>query len=286
MAKKLENFRNLNQSNKKTPTEKVGVISEKRMKKEDVKTRKKNKSTTSKIMIFFLILVIIGVGIGILFSPAFNLTEVVVVDGVNVNSAEILNQVNVTYGENILKQNYKLIKEGVLAIPYVKEANIKLIAPGKIEIKYVEREPYMLIKYLESFFVVDKYGYLLEIKKENDLENLPIIYGIDIDSNKLGEMLSDISGTKYKKVVTLIETAKQRNFPHSIFEINYESISQVKLWVKDYDIDIIYGEIDKNLITDKLNYLEGVLKKLKGKSGELDISSEKYLEKTIFTERY
>lgn len=284
MAKKLENFRNLNQSNKQSSTKKVGEVARKRIKKE----KQKEKSVFSKVVIFFLILVFMGVAIGILFSPAFNLSKVIIAEGENVSKAEISNLIDVTYGENILKQNYKSIKENILTLPYIKDVKIKLNLPDKIKIDYIERKPYMLLKYLESFFVVDQYGYLLEIKKENNLPNYPIIYGIEIDSYELGKPLSDTSGIKYRNVVTLIETAKQREFPYSIYEVNYESIAGVKLWLEGFDVDVIYGEIDKDTVTDKLNFLAGVLKSesIRGKSGELDISSENYLEKTIFTERY
>ena len=244
------------------------------------------KNPALKIFIFFLILVIIGLGAGIIFSPVFNLKELVIEDGVNVTSAEISNVVSAKMDENILKQNYVEIKNEVLSLPYIKDAKVKPVLPNKLAITYEEREPYMILKYLESFFVVDKYGYLLEIKKENDMTDIPVIYGIDIDSYELGEVSSDKTRLKYNNIVALLETAYQRNFPYSIYEINYESVSEVKMWVKDYDIDIVYGEIDKNLISDKLNYLSGILETLRNKKGKLDLSSNNYLEKTIFTERY
>ncbi len=278
MAKKNDRFRDVKKSNMKyTPTSKVGVVS----------GSKENKNVGTSILIFFLVLVVIGLGIGVVFSPSFDVTEVVVQDGIRVTSGEISNIANVNIGENILKQNYKAIIDNVVSMPYIKDARVKLLFPDKIEIIYTEREPYALIKYLESYVVVDKFGYILEIKKENDLNNLPIIYGIDTDYYDLGEMLKDTSRIKYQNVVTLLETAKQRNFPYEIYEIDYEKTSELKFWVKGKEIDIIYGDIDKNIISDKLSYLSGVLEKLGDKKGKLDISSESYMEmKTIFSERY
>ena len=43
---------------------------------------------------------------------------------------------------------------------------------------YTEREPLALIKYLESYLVMDQYGYFLELTKEKKFEDLPIIYNI------------------------------------------------------------------------------------------------------------
>ena len=189
MAKNLNKSKNLE---KATPTYNVGAASKSRIAKE--KEKEKNKG--AGIALFFLLLVIIGVSIGILFSPMFNLAKVIVKDGVNVSSGEILNTIDVSYGENILKQKFKTIKQKVSAIPYVKDVNLRLLLPDKIEIKYEERVPYMLISYLESYLVVDKQGVLLEIKKENDLEELPIIYGIELDDYELGKMLDDTANDK------------------------------------------------------------------------------------------
>ena len=283
MARKVYSYVEVEKSNKKsTPTQNVGVVS----KQKNNKDSKKEKNVGTSIFIFFAILVIISLAIGVVFSPTFDVTGIVTYDGVNVSSGEISNIANVNIGENILKQNYRAIRENVSAIPYIKSVNIKLLFPDKIEIRYEEREPYALGKYLESYVVIDKFGYLLEIKKENDLTDLPVIYGIELENCELGEMLKDTDRIKYQNVVMLLETAKQRDFQYNIYEIDYEKISEVKFWVKDFDIDIIYGDVDKNLIADKLNYLSEVLKKLNGKKGKLNISSDNYLEKTIFTERY
>ena len=271
-----------NQIKNKSSKENIGQTSKKRKARED--KYKKTTSPAFKILMFFLILTIIGVSVGILFSPAFNLTGLVIEDGENVTKEDISNVVNVSYGENILKQNYKMLKNDILSLPYISDAKIKLKFPDKIKIEYTEREPYALIKFLDSYYVVDKYGYLLEVSKEIIEKELPIIYGIDVAEYSLGQKLEDIHGTKLRNVVTLLETAKQKEFSYTIYEINYESIGEVKLWVKEEDIEITYGDIDKNLIGEKLTYLEQMLKRLKDKKGRLDMSDEKYYENSRFTD--
>ena len=271
-----------NQIKNKSSKENIGKTSEKRKARED--KYKKTTSPAFKILIFFLILTIIGVSVGILFSPAFNLSGLVIEDGENVTKEDISNAVNVSYGENILKQNYKILKNDVLSLPYISDVKIKLRFPDKIKIEYTERKPYALIKFLDSYYVVDKYGYLLEVSKETIEKELPIIYGIDVAEYSLGQKLGDIHGTKLRNVVTLLETAKQKEFSYTIYEINYESIGEVKLWVKEEDIEITYGDIDKNLIGEKLTYLEQMLKRLKDKKGRLDMSDEKYYENSRFTD--
>lgn len=271
-----------NQIKNKASKQNVGQTSKKRKIRED--KYKKTKSPAFKILVFLLVLTIIGVSIGILFSPAFNLTGLIIEDGENVTREDISNAVNVNYGENILKQNYKLLKSDILSLPYISDAKVKLRFPDKIKIEYTEREPYALIKFLDSYYVVDKYGYLLEVSKEMVEKELPIIYGIDVAEYSLGQKLEDTHGTKLRNIVMLLETAKQKEFSYTIYEINYESIGEVKLWVKEEDIEITYGDIDKNLIGEKLTYLEQMLKRLKDKKGRLDMSDEKYYENSRFTD--
>ncbi len=274
MTPKTKDLKKSNQIDKKlkTPSKK------KEIKQSDVK----RKSHT--LLYFMLFVMIIGMAAGGLLSPAFNLSEIGVKNGINVNKEEIYNVIEVKYGENIFKQKYSAIKNNVLNLPYIKDVNIRFRLPDRFDIEYEERKPYALIKHLESYILVDKYGYLLEVVEENNME-LPVIYGVEISDYVLGKMLEGVAKIKYGNSIVLLETARQRNFPYIIEEINYESISEVKVWVKNTDIDIIYGEIDENQITDKLNYLNEILKKLEGKAGKLDISSSNYVEKMIFSEK-
>ena len=248
---------------------------------------KKNTKSNKFIVIFFILLIITGVAVGCLFSPTFNLTGVIVNDGVNVTSEEILNSFTVITGTNIFKINRDDVKKSIEKLPYIKSAEVKFELPSEIKIEYEEREPFTLIKYLESYMVMDKFGYILEITRENKFEDLPIIYNIDFDSYEIGKQLEDTAKTKYDNVIYLLENAVQSNFSYKISEINYESIGNVRIWVKEAEIEIIYGEIDRNIIGDKLSYIEEILNRTKGKKGKLDISSLDYLEgKMVFTERF
>lgn len=307
MAKRIQDFRSFNSSNKNAtsadnvvevaPKPKVNIRNEKLRKNyTKTKTEKKQdksvdadekKSVNKAVIAFFVILVITGVGIGCLFSPTFNLRGIIVSDGTNVTRAEILNSFEIEMGINVFKINYKEIKNSVEKLPYIKSAEAKILFPDEIKIDYVERKPFALVKYLESYMVMDKYGYILEITRQNKYQDLPIIYNIEFDTYEIGKQFEDTAKTKYDNVVYLLETAVKNEFSYTISEINYESIGNVKLWIKESDIEVIYGDIDRNFIGDKLNYIEEVLNNTKGKKGKIDLSNSGYLEgKTVFTERF
>ena len=81
----------------KNTTKKNGEISKNRLKKE----KQKEANVGKTIAIFLIVLVVLGLSIGILFSPAFNLTEVLIKDGNNVTAAEISSLLDVKYGQNV-----------------------------------------------------------------------------------------------------------------------------------------------------------------------------------------
>lgn len=291
MAKRIQDFRNFKSSNDvetfKEKNEKV-ITQPKKIKnsKNNIKNKKENKNVSNKLTIFFIFLIIAGITVGCLFSPAFNLNGFIVKEGINVTKEEILNSFSVTKGTNIFKIDYEDIETSIEELPYIKNARAKFELPNEVKIEFVEREPFALVKYLESYMVMDKFGYILEITRENKFEKLPIIYNINFNSYEIGKQLEDTAKTKFDNVVYLLENAYQSEFEYTISEINYESISNVKVWVKDVEIEIIYGEIDRNMIGDKLGYIEEILNKTKGKKGKIDISSSNYLDgKMVFTER-
>lgn len=280
---KIQNFINLNKEQKATPPKKEkskGVASA------SSKNKKKKKSN-HKILkaTIVLILVTIGITAGCLLTPAFNLKEIKVSGQERVSKEEISNKLENNFDINIFKLNISKLEKQVEEIPYVKEATIHRKLPNILNVKIEERKPYAIIKYLESYVVMDKYGYVLEILKENTYEDLTIIYGIDAEEYTLGQKLSGTEALKYDNIAHLLGTIEKTNFAYTVYEINYEDTENLVMAIKESAIDIDYGKIEKTNLNEKIVYLEGILKKLSNEKGRLDISSENYQEKTIFKKR-
>ena len=236
-----------------------------------------------KFLIFVFIMILVGLTAGCLFSPVFNIIEVRADDGVNVTSDEILEKANIPIGVNIFRINDRKIISSIESLPYIKSAKIYRAFPDTIILKFEERKPYAIVKYLESYAIVDKYGYILEIKKENTLTSLPIIYGLDTGTFVVGQKLTDTSLTKYENCVYLFETASKINFEYTFNEVNYDDSTNVKLYIAERDMDIIYGNVYLDDIEEKLSHLSSVLKELGDQSGKIDMSNEDYNSKIVFT---
>ena len=142
-------------------------------KKQNDRVSEQNESKKDNgVLNFFIILVIFGTIVGCLFSPTFDLTEIIVRSGMNISKEEILNSFDIKKGINVFKINYKGISKSIEELPYIQSANAKLKFPNELKIEYIEREPFALVKYLESYLIMDKYGYILEISREKKFTNL------------------------------------------------------------------------------------------------------------------
>lgn len=312
---KIQNFRTLNLEDKKTtPAKKTAgasrtlkntknrnansskVNSKVKSSKKSPNNRnnksKKNKQTSKNyawVLVLFLILVLSGTGVGLLFTPTFDINNVIVDNGVNVTAEEILNKANIEINMNILKINTKKIEEAIETIPYIKNAKVKRVFPSEIKITYTECERYTLIRFLESFVIMDKFGKILEIIKNNEgeeLQDLVVIYGINSKEYIPGNILMEENKLKYENIVYMLETMKKDDFQYKIAEMNYEDTGNLKIVMKDMDIDVIYGKIERNILRDKVSHLKVSLSKVEKQEGTIDISSSNYMEKTIFTRKY
>ena len=121
-------------------------------------------------------------------------------------------------------------------------------------------------------------------KAENNLPELPIIYGIETEEFIPGKKLEGVANLKFENTVYLLETASHVSFDYKISEINYTDAEEIILLIDELNVEIKYGEIEREILNDKITYLNEILKELKDKKGILDISSANYSEKVIFTE--
>lgn len=265
------------QTKKKSP--KTYIEEEhKRQKKE------KQKKTSKIIATFLLVFICIGVIAGCLTTSTFDVTYVKVDDGENVMSNEIHRYFSQVKGKNTFLINLEELEQNIQNHPYIYKAEVSRILPSGLEVNYKEKVPYAIIKYIESYVLIDKYGSILEIKKENENKNLPIIYGIEAENFVPGSRLEHIASLKFENAVYLLETAKHVSFNYTISEINYTDSEEIRLSIEEQNIQIIYGAVKREILNDKMAYLNEILKKLGNKKGTLDISSTNYSEKVIFTE--
>ena len=253
-------------------------------KEAEKKRKEKRKNTSIFVSSFILFFVLIGVIAGCLTTPTFNVTTIIAEDGINVSAAEVKKYFSDIKEKNTFLINIKEVEEKIESHPYIYKAEISRKLPNGLQVNYKERKPYAIVKYIESYVLIDKFGSILEIKKENEQPNLPIIYGIEAEEFVPGQKLREIAKIKFDNSVYLLETAEHIDFKYTISEINYTDADKMRVLIDEVDVEIIYGTVETEILNDKMTYLNEVLNKLEDKKGTLDISSENYSEKIIFAE--
>ena len=282
MAKntKIQDFRKLN-------TDKQETAPAKKKSKGSVSASNKKEKRANVFLPFVLItLILIGICIGCMLTPTFNIDEIKVQTGINVGKEEILSKIEYVKGINTLKINSRKLEKSIEEIPYIRKAEIKRELPDCLNVTYEERKPYAIIKYLESFVIMDKFGYVLDIKKENDMQDLTIIYGVDAEEYVAGTMLEGVARLKYENVAYLLETSSHVGFEYGISEINYQDTENLIISIRDADIEVEYGEIERAKLSEKMLYLNQMIKSIEGKKGTILINSEDYNKESIFRERF
>ena len=252
-----------------------------------------------KCIIISALLTGILVLVWITCSKTFLIKHIIIEDSNKESSSEYLNNKSMeakievykvlrnTIGNNLFLQNTNDLQNEVNNIYSIYDIKISKEFPRTINAIYTLKTPYAVICEQDKTYVLDKYGYIIDIGSAPDIA-LPKVTGIISKEYKLGDMLDDMDQIKYKNVVFFLETVDTISFEYKITSIDYSNLDKFSFYIEDEDIMIYYGEIVKEIMNDKLLYLKSVINqaKEKGLKGTLDISSEDYLKKSVLNAKY
>lgn len=80
-----------------------------------------------------------------------------------------------------------------------------------------------------------------------------------------------------------MQVADNINFEYKISNVSYDDTSDIKFYIDEANIEVLYGPLKKDQVNDKLLYLKEIINKSKsqGLKGYLDISADNYYEKAV-----
>ena len=113
---------------------------------------------------------------------------------------------------------------------------------------------------------------------ENAFEDLLAISFNVSKQYKVGDMLTGTDSIKYKNILYLMEVAANINFGYKITSMWYENAEDIRMFIQDVQITVLYGTLNKEQADDKLLYLKEIVKKSKEQnlSGFLNMSADDY----------
>lgn len=95
----------------------------------------------TRLIITAILVVCIGAAIGLLFTPIFEVNEVVCVGNNRLSYDSIIEASQVKIGQNIMFQRVTRMEKNLLKLPDVEETNVRRLFPNKIKIWVKERVP-------------------------------------------------------------------------------------------------------------------------------------------------
>ena len=210
-------------------------------------------------------------------SDLFLLKNASIQSRVYVSSGDIKSIISGDFGENILLIKMSKIKKNIETNPLIYSAKVRRVLPDSLNISFVERTPKAVLKIDENNFVLDTYGVIISID-ENAFENLLAISFNVSKEYKVGDTLTGTDIIKYKNILYLMEVASNINFEYKISSMWYENAEDIRMFIEDAQITVLYGPLNKEQADDKLLYLKEIVKKSKDQnlSGFLNMSADDY----------
>lgn len=254
---------------------------------------------------FFAVLlgILILIGVAVWLLPIFHVQEIVVQGASGVDRELLIDRSGIEIGDHLFRSwggspaaylglRYKEAEEQVMAAsPYVRIARVRMSFPGKVVIGIEEREPtsYLALED-DSYMLLDREGYVLEIKDGAKPLGIPMIEGMLVRAAKTGEKVQVNSVASIDTALNLIDTmiradrAADDSFSilSHITEIRVPGDDnpylRIKLIESETQIHAKLGTQDR--FDDALNWLRYTLqtKKLEGLGeGVLDLSGDDYI---------
>lgn len=186
---------------------------------------------------------------------------------------EIVECLNISEGQNILKFNVSNAKERVENLAYINKAKVIRKFPSEIIVKVEERES-AYIAYVEDnniYVLLDKNGIILAETALNERNGEILIFGLNFDDNVIpGESLTDLEKTKLNKFLIVYETYMANNVGKDITSVTLSQSNVVLTLNNELDIKLSY--LDN--LSYKMSLLKSILKQIDGKSGSIDMTQE------------
>ena len=249
---------------------------EKTSEEKDKKPKKKKKPRARlngfgiSVIVFFVLLVTLV--LLFLSLPIFRVREVTVDGNVEMTDEEVLKEVGLEYNAHlmrgvsgnlldILSLNYGKTEERIRREnPYIADITIAVRIPSEVRITVKERRKIAYVSTPDGYIALDRYGTVLEINSGKTKQEVrPIVYGVSVESAKLGEKVKVRDETSYKRaIVVLGSILSADNATIGDKFVMFEHTTEVRVLPSGYIFLTIYTESGKPVQvklnkTDKIN---------------------------------
>jgi cell division protein FtsQ len=248
------------------------VSMDKPVKKSNELIRRRKRKIMIKRSILTLIFLMIVLVTLCLKLPYFAVETIVVENNKYIDSEIITSLSGINKGNNIFYINTKRSKSKIASNAYISYVDIDRKFPNTILINVKEREATLYLNLDNKYIILDKEGFVLEIK--DSVENLQLVKvdGIKASNIEVGKQIT-IDELRVKKVLAQFADLIKRNKTDiKIDNIQLNSLSDIKVFCAG----LCFKLGDSYEIENKLNKALNIATndEIIGKKGYIDVSFE------------
>ena len=257
-------------------TNKNKVKKEEEQRKKITKQEKKRRKRIKKIKFFLKIFLLVGIIAGsitfALTSPIFNIKNINVINNNIIPSDTIISLSGLKTEENIFKFYKGNVIKKIKENPYVESIEIHRKLPATIEIDVKERVATYNIDYMGKYAYINNQGYILEISE--DSKNMPVIQGIETDEEEMtpGNRLNNDDLISLEQVIKIMNVAKDYGLDGQVTTIDISDKNNYSIYLSEEKKKVYLG--DGNNLSNKMLYVQAIIEKEKGKSGEIFVNGD------------
>ncbi len=182
--------------------------------------RQKKRKKRIKRRIIIISILIVFAGIGMLFTPIFNLKEIEITGNLKLKNEEIIKTGNIITEKNIFSVNLKKTGTAISNIPFVNTVEIKRKLPGTLVINITESVPVAYAAYKNMYVVIDKNGKVLERTNDKSGYFVPQVMGINVLKADPSFKISVKDEENFKKTLEILRDLYNNNFIDKISSIS------------------------------------------------------------------
>lgn len=244
----------------------------KKLTKQEIKRRKRNKRIKFFLKLILVIGLISGGTVFALTSPIFNIKDIKVLNHSQVPSDTIISLSELKIGENIFKFYCGSVIEKIKENPYIENIKVHRKIPNTIEIEVEERVAKFSVDYMEKYVYINSQGYLLEISE--DSQGLPIIQGITTKEEEVvpGKRLNNEDLTKLEDVIKIINSANENGLDGKVTSIDISNKNEYSIYLSEEKKKVHLG--GNTNLSNKMLYIVAILEQEKEKEGDIYVNGD------------
>ena len=233
--------------------------------------KRRNRPLRKLIVIFCMLLTVMAC---LALSPIFNIKKINVIGLIHYKSQDIISSSGLFIDANWFKvaltdpkglfylRSTNAERDILSGRPYIKSVTVRLRKVGEVEINIEERKPTAKLSYLNTNFLVDNEGYILDAINGDSKERVPTIKGMELSQFAIGTRFrakdSEDAEVLYKLMGVLASSDESgaRKMYDNIDFIDMENTSDIGLFI-DSRVLVKLGDI-KDIDEYRINFLKEI----------------------------